>query len=44
MRKDCTGVYRDDLDAIRLDIQLDTLHSSLKENGKNMDILISWSI
>ena len=26
------------MDAIRFDIQLDTLHSSLKENGKNMDI------
>ena len=33
-----TGVYKYDLEAIRFDIQLDTLHSSLKENGKNMDI------
>ena len=31
-------VYKDDLDATRLEIQLDTLHSSLTEDGKGMDI------
>ena len=36
-----TEVYNDDFDAIRLDIHLDTLHSSLQENGKSIihDIL-----